>query len=753
MGWAGPRDSATRIEFSIPIGRLRWNYRAPPRLPLWKHLDFSLLPPRSNASHLCPNLCEKHKNEVAGADRRMVRLLVPLVICTTFALFVVSPEAKSLDPYKGPWVYYTGRFVSKFWPSGAVWLESSFACRMGRGEGVGMWDWHRPLLHPALAAAGREVGGAGSRSSGRGASFACGSYRKGKGAADRLQTLFPLVLSPFLLHHLNPSFLQPLSHLLFFHPSASFSFLLLAMAESTQQQECSSNGHGRDLLLSSILSSSCSLAVRNKENGSSDRHLKSSPISSSFSPSPLDVGIIVLGVDKNASQRDIQKAFHKLSLQYHPDKNKNKGAQERFAEINNAYEILSDEEKKKNYDLYGDEKGAPGFDGGNFGGGNFGSREGYTYFTSGGPGDSRHTFKPGGWQQMGGQGNAKTYSFSFGGDPGVGSGSFDFGFGDLFSNFFGGHSRSGNQFGSFSGSSGANSGTTHRVNIQEISWQTFKKEIMDQGLTWLLLFYTPTSRGYDAFESVIQDTANSLQGALKAGKVDCQREQALCKDLGVWPSKSARVFVYSYKSGEKGSLVEYDGKCDSRSLKAFCQEQLPRFSKRVSLSRFTFPSNTKGNLPQVLLLSTKKDTPTIWRVLSGLYHKRIIFYDAEVHDVSDDNLRRFRVDALPAVVGRLSNDEEYTLKTGISIKDLSTGISEMKKLLDSFEKQNKKVSSNQGKKSSQTETKGTAIPYVTSSNMDTHCGDKAPLCIIGVFRSLKAKDKVEQILSLILHLI
>ncbi|KAJ8749733.1 hypothetical protein K2173_012284 [Erythroxylum novogranatense] len=55
----------------------------------------------------------------------------------------------------------------------------------------------------------------------------------------------------------------------------------------------------------------------------------------------------VLGIEKNASQWEIQKAFHKLSLQYHFDKNKNKGAQEKFAEINNAYEILYDEEKGK----------------------------------------------------------------------------------------------------------------------------------------------------------------------------------------------------------------------------------------------------------------------------------------------------------------------------------------------------------------------------------------------------------------------
>ncbi|KAL8124967.1 hypothetical protein AgCh_012589 [Apium graveolens] len=44
----------------------------------------------------------------------------------------------------------------------------------------------------------------------------------------------------------------------------------------------------------------------------------------------------VLGVDKNASQREIQKAFHKLSFRYHPDKNNNKGTQEKFAEINNG---------------------------------------------------------------------------------------------------------------------------------------------------------------------------------------------------------------------------------------------------------------------------------------------------------------------------------------------------------------------------------------------------------------------------------
>ena len=62
--------------------------------------------------------------------------------------------------------------------------------------------------------------------------------------------------------------------------------------------------------------------------------------------------------------------------------------------LSTAYELLSDEEKRKNYDLYGDEKGNPGFHGGHPGG-----QDGYTYFTGGGPGQSHFNFKPGGdWQ-------------------------------------------------------------------------------------------------------------------------------------------------------------------------------------------------------------------------------------------------------------------------------------------------------------------------------------------------------------------
>lgn len=61
-----------------------------------------------------------------------------------------------------------------------------------------------------------------------------------------------------------------------------------------------------------------------------------------------------LNVSENANQDEIKKSYRRLARQYHPDLNKTKEAEEKFKEINAAYEILSDEEKRRQYDQFGD---------------------------------------------------------------------------------------------------------------------------------------------------------------------------------------------------------------------------------------------------------------------------------------------------------------------------------------------------------------------------------------------------------------
>lgn len=101
----------------------------------------------------------------------------------------------------------------------------------------------------------------------------------------------------------------------------------------------------------------------------------------------------ILGVSKGASDDELKKAYRKMALKYHPDKNKSAGAEEKFKEIGEAYDVLSDPQKRRIYDQVGEEglkggmgSGPSGFEGHSTGGMPGGSFS-YTYH-----GDPRATF-------------------------------------------------------------------------------------------------------------------------------------------------------------------------------------------------------------------------------------------------------------------------------------------------------------------------------------------------------------------------
>ena len=114
----------------------------------------------------------------------------------------------------------------------------------------------------------------------------------------------------------------------------------------------------------------------------------------------------ILGINKNATDTEIKKAYRKLAMQYHPDRNKgNKQAEEKFKEISEAYAVLSDKEKRKQYDMFG----ASGF------------RQRYSredIFKDFNFSDILKEFGFGGHFFSGRRGErARTFSFDFGGTP------------------------------------------------------------------------------------------------------------------------------------------------------------------------------------------------------------------------------------------------------------------------------------------------------------------------------------------------
>ena len=78
----------------------------------------------------------------------------------------------------------------------------------------------------------------------------------------------------------------------------------------------------------------------------------------------------ILGISKNANDEQIKSAFRKKALEFHPDRNKAENAEQKFKEINEAYQIISDSEKRSKYDQFGHAgisgagAGGSGFEGG-----------------------------------------------------------------------------------------------------------------------------------------------------------------------------------------------------------------------------------------------------------------------------------------------------------------------------------------------------------------------------------------------------
>ncbi|MDA0175675.1 chaperone protein DnaJ, partial [Solirubrobacter taibaiensis] len=105
----------------------------------------------------------------------------------------------------------------------------------------------------------------------------------------------------------------------------------------------------------------------------------------------------VLGLSKGASTDEIKKAYRRLAKKYHPDVSKEENAIEKFKEVQEAYEVLSDDQKRAQYDQFGHagaNQGFGGFGGGGDFGGGFGFEDIFSSFFGGGGGRRRDPNAP-----------------------------------------------------------------------------------------------------------------------------------------------------------------------------------------------------------------------------------------------------------------------------------------------------------------------------------------------------------------------
>lgn len=334
----------------------------------------------------------------------------------------------------------------------------------------------------------------------------------------------------------------------------------------------------------------------------------------------------VLGVPRSASQQQIKKAYRKLSLKWHPDKNQDKKeqAQKKFMAISEAYEVLSDQEKKAIYDRHGEE-GLKQNAGGGGGGGGFQGQDPFEMFRSffGGGG--------GGGGRAGAGGSGMKFNFGAGGSP-FGEGGFGGG-------------------GSPGGGLGASSMFGQTVHgVQELSSKSWKSVVAEDSSrrNMVILFYESNLQEFQELKKAMKEFGERLvesAGLVDAGVVSCGKHQKLCEQEGI---KKLPAAVYYGPDGEK-PRTHPQGDISFKSLSTWLPKVMADYVKVLkseSEVKQWLPRDDK--VPHVVFFSDKKTTPPLMKALSAEFKGRAAL--GVVLAGSDDLAQKMGVRKRPALV-------------------------------------------------------------------------------------------------------
>ena len=338
----------------------------------------------------------------------------------------------------------------------------------------------------------------------------------------------------------------------------------------------------------------------------------------------------LLGVPKTADDASIRKAFKKLSLKYHPDKNKDnkEEAEKKFIELANAYEVLSDPDKRKIYDQYGEE----------------------------------------GLKNQGQQG---------GGNP-FGNMNFD----DIFGSFFGGGGQGGGGGGGgfrFSFGQGGQQQFFHQGGQQQQQEQPKAEKLfkntdvleLDLGnlnllyrrtTIWMVNFYHHGNAQSKALKDEWVTLADKLFGIIKVAAISCADEEELCEEYGI---KAHSTIVYFPENTAQSHEV-YKGEKTYKAMSNFAVERMQSFVRLVTSTNIDEFFASEPNTAKILVFTERTTTAPLFKALSKEFKGRVSI--GEVRSSETKLSARFEVSKFPALLGLTSLDSA-TVFTGEMKRD------------------------------------------------------------------------------------
>ena len=431
----------------------------------------------------------------------------------------------------------------------------------------------------------------------------------------------------------------------------------------------------------------------------------------------------LLGVKRTASKAEIKKAFKKLSLKYHPDKNKDnpKKAKEMFIKIANAYEVLSNDEKRKIYDQYGEEgiKANEQGGGSNFNFDNMGFEEIFSQFFGGGGGGAKFEFNFGG----GHGGKKKQSSSGFGG------------FGSIFDTIFGGGGDNGG-FGGFQGGQygGGQKKPKNGMKDQNYFKNTKVQTLKMKSLTllysrkniWFVYFYRKGDQNYEKYVNTMIEFAEKTEGLFNAGAVNCIKDEEICEEFEVAETPSIIFFSENEKDYNR-----YEGKVDFNSLFNYATKRMSYYVNEITKEKLSDFFSKKNDKYHVILFTSKESTPSLYKALSKYFINKLIF--GEVHQNQKELVRLFKIKEFPTLMVML--DEE---KNKYEVYKNKMNYESIKSYLNKFVTKKKVVNDNKVKE----------MNYNIYNTLSTcSSSDGKNICLIYLTKDNRPNSKDKKILE------